>query len=77
MEQIRASLFSDVEEPVAPKASTTHPRGMRMAKEARTLAVGHSNKEDIGMSVYAKGGDLSEVIKTTLEAMYGELVGGL
>jgi integrase len=48
-----------------------------VAKEARNLAVGHSNKDDIGMSVYAKRGDLSEVIKTTFEAMYEELGGGL
>lgn len=48
-----------------------------VAKEARNLAVGHSNKDDIGMSVYAKRGDLSEVIKTTFEAIYEELGGSL
>ena len=48
-----------------------------VAKEARNLAVGHSNKDDIGMSVYAKRGDLSEVIKTTFEALYEELGGSL
>ncbi|QFS82290.1 site-specific integrase [Roseivivax sp. THAF197b] len=48
-----------------------------VAKEARNLAVGHSNKDDIGMSVYAKRGDLSEVIKATFEALYGELGGSL
>lgn len=48
-----------------------------VAKEARNLAVGHSNKDDIGMSVYAKRGNLSEVIKSTFEAMYEELGGGL
>lgn len=47
-----------------------------VAKEARNLAVGHSNKDDIGMSVYAKRGDLSEVIKGTFEALYDQL-GGL
>ncbi|MDW4548261.1 DUF6538 domain-containing protein [Defluviimonas sp. D31] len=48
-----------------------------VAKEARNLVVGHSNKDDIGVSVYAKRGDLSEVIKTTFEALYIELEGGL
>lgn len=48
-----------------------------VAKEARNLAVGHSNKDDIGISVYAKRGDLSEVVRTTFEAMYEELGGGL
>lgn len=48
-----------------------------VAKEARNLAVGHSNKDDIGMAVYAKRGDLSEIIKTTFEALYDELGGSL
>ncbi|MGQ3486929.1 tyrosine-type recombinase/integrase [Roseovarius pacificus] len=48
-----------------------------VAKEARNLAVGHSNKDDIGMSVYAKRGDLSEVIKATFDALYEELGGSL
>ncbi|MCV2873297.1 tyrosine-type recombinase/integrase [Defluviimonas sp. WL0050] len=48
-----------------------------VAREARNLVVGHSNKDDIGVSVYAKRGDLSEVIKTTFEALYGELGGSL
>ncbi|WP_299354697.1 tyrosine-type recombinase/integrase [uncultured Shimia sp.] len=48
-----------------------------VAREARNLAVGHSNKEDIGLSVYAKRGDLSEIIKTTFEALHVELGGSL
>lgn len=48
-----------------------------VAKEARNLAVGHSNKDDIGLSVYAKRGDLSEVIKSTFKALYKELGGSL
>lgn len=48
-----------------------------IAREARNLVVGHSNKDDIGLSVYAKRGDLSEVIKATFEALYEELSGGL
>lgn len=48
-----------------------------VAKEARNLVIGHSNKDDIGLSVYAKRGDLSEVIKATFEALYDELGGSL
>lgn len=38
LEQIRTSLFSDFEEPVAPKASTTHPRGTRISTTVRETA---------------------------------------
>lgn len=48
-----------------------------VSREARNLAVGHSNKDDIGLDVYAKHGDLSEVIRATFEALYGELAGSL
>ncbi|WP_133489763.1 DUF6538 domain-containing protein [Aliiroseovarius marinus] len=48
-----------------------------VAKEARNLAVGHSNSDDIGLSVYAKRGDLSEIVKITFEALNVELGGGL
>ncbi|GGE46768.1 DUF6538 domain-containing protein [Actibacterium pelagium] len=48
-----------------------------VAKEARNLAVGHSNSDDIGMSVYAKRGDLSEIVRSTFEALYQELGGSL
>ncbi|WP_157769941.1 DUF6538 domain-containing protein [Ruegeria profundi] len=48
-----------------------------VAKEARNLAVGHSNKDDIGVSVYAKRAELDGVIKATFEALYDELGGSL
>lgn len=48
-----------------------------VARGERNLAVGHSNKDDIGLSVYAKRGDLSEIIKSTFEALYVELGGNL
>ncbi|WP_345742724.1 DUF6538 domain-containing protein [Aliiroseovarius marinus] len=48
-----------------------------VATHARNLAVGHSNKEDIGVSVYAKRGDLEGVIKSTFEALYDEIGGSL
>lgn len=48
-----------------------------VSKEARNLAVGHSNNDDIGISVYAKRGNLSEVIKATFETLYDELGGSL
>nr|WP_108028937.1 tyrosine-type recombinase/integrase [Rhodovulum kholense] len=43
---------------------------------ARNLAVGHSNKGDIGVSVYARRADLSEILKATFEALFVEQ-GGL
>lgn len=43
----------------------------------RNLAVGHSNKDDIGIAVYAKRGDLAEVIKGTFEVLLDELGGPL
>lgn len=46
-------------------------------REARNLVVGHSNKDDIGLSVYAKRGDLSDVIKATYTALHRELGGSL
>ncbi|SFJ20178.1 DUF6538 domain-containing protein [Celeribacter neptunius] len=46
-------------------------------KEARNLVVGHSNSEDIGLSVYAKHGDLSEIIKSTFTSLYNEQGGEL
>ncbi len=46
-----------------------------VSREARNLAVGHSNKDDLGVSVYAKRGDLSEVLKATFEAL-SETQGG-
>ncbi len=49
----------------------------KVAREERNLAVGHSNKDDIGMSIYAEHGDLREVIKTTFETLYEELGGSL
>lgn len=48
-----------------------------VAREARNLAVGHSNKDDIGISVYAKRAELDAVILTTFEALYEELGGSL
>lgn len=48
-----------------------------VSREARNLAVGHSNKDDIGVSVYAKRGDLSEVLRATFEALHEELGGSL
>lgn len=48
-----------------------------VAREARNLAVGHANNDDIGLSVYAKRADLSEIIKATFEALHRELGGGL
>jgi integrase len=48
-----------------------------VARGERNLAVGHSNKDDIGLSVYAENGDLSEIIKSTFEAMYDKLGGNL
>lgn len=48
-----------------------------VARGERNLAVGHSNNDDIGMSVYAKHGDLSEIIRATFEAMHEELGGSL
>ena len=46
-------------------------------KGERNLAVGHSNSDDIGLSVYAKRGDLSEAIKAAFEALHDELGGSL
>lgn len=46
-----------------------------VSREARNLAVGHSNKDDLGVSVYAKRGDLSEVLRATFEAL-SETQGG-
>lgn len=43
----------------------------------RNLAVGHSNKYDIGMDVYARRGDLTEVIKGTFSVLLDELGGYL
>ncbi|WP_170330211.1 tyrosine-type recombinase/integrase [Ruegeria arenilitoris] len=48
-----------------------------VAREARNLAVGHSNKDDIGISVYAKRAELDDVILSTFKALYGELGGSL
>lgn len=48
-----------------------------VAKEARNLCIGHANAEDIGMSVYAKRADLSEIIKSTFCTLYDELGGSL
>lgn len=48
-----------------------------VAKEARNLAVGHSNKDDIGVSVYAKRAELDNVIKATFESLHVELGGSL
>lgn len=46
-----------------------------VAKEVRNLAVGHSNKDDLGISVYAKRAELDSVILTTFKALYEELGG--
>ncbi len=43
----------------------------------RNLVVGHSNKADIGVSVYAKEGDLRKIVRGTFEVLYGELGGGV
>ncbi len=48
-----------------------------IAREARNLAVGHSNKDDLGISVYSKRAELDGLIKATFEALYGELGGSL
>ncbi len=48
-----------------------------VAREARNLAVGHSNKDDLGISVYSKRAELDGLIKATFEALYGELGGSL
>ena len=48
-----------------------------VARGERNLAVGHSNKDDIGLSVYAKRGDLNEIIKKTFGELYVELEGSL
>jgi len=48
-----------------------------VARGERNLVVGHSNNDDIGLSVYAKRGDLHEVIRTTFEALYVKLEGSL
>lgn len=48
-----------------------------VAAHARNLAVGHSNKEDIGVSVYAKRGDLDHLTRATFQALFDELGGGL
>ncbi len=48
-----------------------------VAREARNLAVGHSNKDDIGISVYAKRAGLDDVILSTFKALYEELGGSL
>jgi len=48
-----------------------------VATHARNLAVGHSNKDDIGVSVYAKRGDLHDMIRVTFQALYDELGGSL
>ncbi|SNS69932.1 site-specific integrase [Tropicimonas sediminicola] len=48
-----------------------------VAKEARNLVIGHSNKDDIGMDVYAKHGDLREIVLVTFRALMEELGGAL
>lgn len=48
-----------------------------VAKEARNLAVGHANADDIGISVYAKEADLFDIIRATFETLYSELGGSL
>lgn len=48
-----------------------------VSSEARNLAVGHSNKDDLGVSVYAKRADLSEVIKATFKAQHDTQGGSL
>ena len=48
-----------------------------VARGDRNLIVGHSNRDDIGMSVYAKRGDLTDVIKVTFNVLYEEIGGSL
>jgi len=48
-----------------------------VARGERNLIVGHSNRDDIGMSVYAKRGDLTEIIKGTFFVLYDEIGGSL
>ena len=48
-----------------------------VAREARNLVIGHSNKDDIGMSVYAREADLHPLIKATFQVLYEELGGSL
>ncbi|WP_425051165.1 tyrosine-type recombinase/integrase [Psychromarinibacter sp. S121] len=48
-----------------------------VSREALNLAVGHSNRDDIGLDVYAKRADLSEVIRATFDALFAELGGSL
>ncbi|GGL55806.1 DUF6538 domain-containing protein [Wenxinia marina] len=48
-----------------------------ISREARNMAVGHSNNDDIGVSVYAKRGDLSDVLKETFRVLHRQLGGSL
>jgi len=43
----------------------------------RNLVIGHSNKGDIGISVYSKEADLRKVVKRTFYTLYEELSGGV
>jgi hypothetical protein len=48
---------------------------MLVSREARNLAVGHSKKDDLEVSVYAKRGALSESVRATFGALYDQLGG--
>ncbi|WP_253285923.1 MULTISPECIES: DUF6538 domain-containing protein [unclassified Ruegeria] len=48
-----------------------------VSREARNLIVGHSNKDDIGISVYAKRAELNGIIRSTFEVLHNELGGSL
>ena len=48
-----------------------------VSREARNLIVGHSNKDDIGISVYAKRAELNGIISSTFEVLHNELGGSL
>ncbi|WP_109312643.1 tyrosine-type recombinase/integrase [Ruegeria sp. AU67] len=48
-----------------------------VSREARNLVVGHSNKDDIGISVYAKRADLQGITRNTFEVLNKELGGRL
>jgi integrase len=48
-----------------------------VSREARNLAVGHSNKDDLGVSVYAKRGDLARIVEAAFRALHDSQGGGL
>lgn len=43
----------------------------------RNLIIGHSSRADIGISVYAKEGDLRKAVERTMKLPYKEIGGSL